>query len=160
MKIFISWSKSSSHAVALALKEWLEIVIQEVVPFVSSEDIAKGSRGRNTITKELEGTGEGIVCITRANLREPWLNFEAGALSKQAGEASVRTILLDLPPQDIEGPLADFQHTEIHDKQDVLKFLSSINDHCTRPLQQSVLEKVFENNWADLEAKIDRKSVV
>lgn len=136
------------------MRDWLQIVIQQVQPFVSSEDIAKGTRGRDAIARELEGTSEGIICITRENVREPWLNFEAGALSKATGEASVRTVLLDLKPADVVGPLSDFQHTELADKEDVLKFLVSINDHCDRPLDKAILEKVFEKNWPDLVSRL------
>ncbi|WP_430331453.1 hypothetical protein [Rhodococcus sp. ACT016] len=93
------------------MKDWLQQVIQQLQPWVSSEDIAKGARGRDAIARELEGTSEGIICITKENVREPWLNFEAGALSKATGESSVRTVLLDLEPADVVGPLSDFQHT-------------------------------------------------
>ena len=129
---------------------------QQVEPFVSSEDIAKGTRGRDAITRELQDTSEGIVCITEQNLREPWLNFEAGALSKETGEASVRTVLLDLTPADVEGPLSDFQHTELNKKEDVRKFLYSVNERCERPLEKAIVDRVFDTNWPALEETLTR----
>ena len=43
MKIFISWSGPISQDVAIAFKEWLPFVVHGCKPFVSSEDIYKGS---------------------------------------------------------------------------------------------------------------------
>lgn len=100
MKVFISWSGSGSpsHQVALILREWLPSVVQAVKPFVSSEDIDKGARGLPAIEAELQDSSCGIICVTRANYERPWLNFEAGALSKQVDEATTRVmpLLIDI----------------------------------------------------------------
>lgn len=83
MKVFISWSGDYSGKIAIALREWLPSVIQSLEqPYVSSEDIAKGSRWNAEVTKELENSCFGIICLTPENLIAPWLHFEAGALSK------------------------------------------------------------------------------
>jgi len=71
VKIFISWSKGTSGAVAAVLREWLPQVIQELEPWSSKEDIAKGTRGRNIIAQELEGTRTELFASlikTRMNL--------------------------------------------------------------------------------------------
>jgi hypothetical protein len=71
VKLFISWSKEPSHSIALALRDWLPLVVTSVEPWVSSEDIAKGTLGSAAIMSELAGTGQGVVCLTRQNLQEP-----------------------------------------------------------------------------------------
>jgi hypothetical protein len=157
VKLFISWSKDPSHAIALALRDWIPQVIQLVEAFVSSEDIAKGTRGSEKITKELAGTDQGVICLTRQNLREPWLYFEAGALSKEAtsSDPRVRTVLFDLRPSDITGPLWDYQHSIITDKAEMSKFLESVNEKCNPPLKDVQLQRAFEKYWPDLVSEVD-----
>jgi hypothetical protein len=69
----------------------------------------KGARSLEEIAAALE-TQFGVICLTRDNLHEPWVLFEAGALSKTRG-ARVWTLLLDLAPADVEPPLSQFLST-------------------------------------------------
>lgn len=64
MKVFLGWSGSTSHKVALAFHDWLPKVIQAIKPYVSSEDIAKGARWATEIAKELESSNFGIISQT------------------------------------------------------------------------------------------------
>src|ERR1700674_605097 len=80
--VFISWSGNRSKHVAVALRDWLPVVIQAAKPFMSSGDIDRGSRWLGELTTVLEVTKVGIVCLTPENLNSAWLLFEAGALSK------------------------------------------------------------------------------
>ena len=82
MKVFISWSGEKSHKIANILREWMPCVIQSIKPYVSSKDIDKGARWSTDIAKELEDSYFGIICVTKSNINAPWINFEAGALSK------------------------------------------------------------------------------
>ena len=81
MKVFISWSGETSKGLAEALREWLPAVIQAVNPYFSPDDVSKGSRWSSEISKELEDSAIGIICLTKENLEAPWIMFEAGALS-------------------------------------------------------------------------------
>ena len=131
MKVFLSWSGNLSHQVACVLKGWLPCVIQSVKPWVSSEDIEKGTRWSTDIAKELKDTAYGIFCITKDNLGAPWVNFEAGAISKLIDEANVSPFLIDMKKSDVQGPLAQFQLTVL-DKEDASKLVHSINCRRTR----------------------------
>src|SRR4051794_33907999 len=109
MKVVISWSGQLSHGVALALRDWLPSVIQSIEPFVSSEDIDKGARWSSDIPKELEDSSFGILCIPTQNLDAPWVNFEAGALSKSLERSRVAPFLFGVDRTDVKGPLLQFQ---------------------------------------------------
>lgn len=81
--VFISWSGERSKGVAAALYDWLPMVVQSARPWMSEEDIEKGSRGLEDVGKALVAMGVGIICLTAGNLERPWILFEA---LKRAGE--------------------------------------------------------------------------
>ncbi|MHC1600307.1 MAG: TIR domain-containing protein [Candidatus Methanospirareceae archaeon] len=156
MKVFISWSGSRSKIVAEIFRKWLPLFIQEIDPWMSSDDIDKGKMSVNEIAKELEDTKVGIICLTKENLNRPWLHFEAGALSKTIHTSFVCPFLLDLAPTDIdtENPLRNFQAT-INSKEDVLKLLKTINKASgNEMLDDERLGETFEKWWPDFEKKI------
>ena len=155
MKVLISWSGQPSCDVALALKRWLPCVIQQVEPYVSSEDIRKGNRWGVDIARELETTDHGIVCLTRSNLDAPWIHFETGALSKSIDTSAVWTLLVgDISPSDIVGPLAQFQHTAV-EQEDFWRLLLAINQSLgSSQLNESTLRQVYDKFWPDLKTSI------
>jgi TIR domain len=154
MKIFISWSGSYSHGVALAIKDWLPFIFPDIDAFVSSEDVRKGKRWLVEISKELANSNFGIICLTRKNLEAPWILFEAGALSKLK-TANVCTLLMDnLRPGDIDGPLSHFQATQFT-KVDVLKLTLSINSQRGKSgIDEPRLKAMVEKWWSDLESNV------
>ena len=83
MKVFISWSGEPSRSIALALRQWLPLVVQHAMPWMSDEEIASGTRWNESMTRALDETEFGIVCVTLANQHQPWLMFEAGAIAKR-----------------------------------------------------------------------------
>lgn len=72
---------------------------------MSSEDIEKGARWQEDLSTKLADTDLGIVCVTPENVRAPWILFEAGTLAKALDRSRVCTYLLDLRPEDLDGPL-------------------------------------------------------
>src|SRR5262245_13022884 len=82
MRLFLSWSGELSHDIAECLYKWLPLVMQRVEPYMSSQSIEKGARWSSHLAKELEKSRFGIVVLTKDNLLEPWLHFEAGAIAK------------------------------------------------------------------------------
>ncbi|OAQ38189.1 hypothetical protein A5893_15435 [Pedobacter psychrophilus] len=156
MKVFLSWSGDLSHKVALELREWIPFVIQSVEPYVSSEDIDKGSRWSIDIAKELEDSSFGILCVTPQNIDAPWLNFEAGALSKAFTTSNVSPFLFGLKPSDLKkSPLLQFQST-LYDKKDLLKLVLSINNALVKEkLDESKLKTTFDVWYEQLKSKLD-----
>lgn len=156
MKVFISWSGTVSRKVAIIFKEWMPNVIQCIDAYVSSENIEKGTRWSTDIAIELADSNFGILCITKDNVKEPWVNFEAGALSKSLDEAKVCPFLYDLKTSALTNtPLLQFQATN-YDKNDVLKLMKSINTSCENNcIPEDLLEKSFEKWWDSLKEKLD-----
>ncbi|MCM3667912.1 TIR domain-containing protein [Mesobacillus maritimus] len=155
MRIFLSWSGTKSHEVALILKEWIPLVIQSVDTYVSSEDIDKGTRWSLDIAKELETCSYGIICVTKENINSPWVNFEAGALSKFVSESFVSPFLLDIKKSEVSGPLLQFQATS-NEKDDVKKLLNGINKACgERGLSENRLDNIFDAMWPLLQSKLE-----
>ena len=143
---------------ASALREWLEMVIQASNPFESSADIRRGAEWWPHIRKELNEARAGIICLTPENLDEPWILFEAGALSSRVEqEAYVCTYLFELEPPAVPQPLAQYQATKASDKEETKQLVLSINGAINAGLDQTnqtpvkLVEKNFERLWPDLE---------
>ena len=156
MKVFLSWSGHKSHQVAIALRDWIPSVIQSITPYVSSEDIDKGTRWSTDIAKELADSSFGILCVTKDNLDEPWLMFEAGALSKMMDKSYVCPFLFDIKMAEIkEGPILQFQTTK-YEKEDIKKLLITLNKCCGETcLKDDQLSKTFEVWWPTLKSALD-----
>jgi hypothetical protein len=82
-KVFISWSGPLAKQVAHVLREWLPTMFDRIDPWFSPTDIRAGATWFGDIQDRLNSSNYGIVVITRANWQRPWLNFEAGSLSKK-----------------------------------------------------------------------------
>lgn len=155
MKVFLSWSGEYSHDVAKAFNDWLPQVINALEPWISSEDIKKGTRWFEEIAMTLSGTNAGIIFVTSENLNAPWLNFEAGALSKSLDKSNVIPFLVDLSNSDLTGPLTNF-NTVSNSKHEILKLLKTLNGciEDSKRRDNSKLEEAFEVWWEKLEAKL------
>jgi len=156
MKVFISWSGPVSHQVAIVFRDWLPSVIQSIEPYVSSEDIDKGTRWSTDIAGELHSSTYGLICLTKDNLLAPWINFEAGALGKSIDKSRVSPFLFRLKRSEVAGPVLQFQST-IFERDDVFKLLKSINIACAEDgLMDARLEKSFEVWWPQLETLLNK----
>ena len=151
MDIFLSWSGKKSKLIAEALQDWLPVVIQSIRPFFSDQSIESGERWSDRLSNELSATNFGIICLTEDNLEAPWVQFEAGALSKLSTKANVATLLFDVNPSDLtKNPLNQFQG-DPPTKEGIYKLLESINCKLEIPLSPQVLSISFERNWHELE---------
>lgn len=154
MKVFISWSGDRSQALAVALKDWLPLVLHYLEPWISTADIKSGDRWSAEIAKGLQETNFGIICVTKDNLEAPWLLFESGALAKSMEDGRVIPLRLDIEVSDIAGPLAQFQ-SEKSDAVGIKRLVSSLNNIATAPVPEERLNRLFDATWPDLKAKID-----
>jgi hypothetical protein len=166
MGVFISWSgkNTKSHLVAIALRGWLQQVIQGCNPWVSVQDIDAGERWGTELFSQLDKHSVGIICITKENQAEPWLNFEAGALAKQlkgdkADESRVCPLLIEMATSDVVGPFKLLQMVPL-DKEGMFQISQMVNKHTiATPLSEEVLKKVFEKFWPDLHVELQQMKV-
>jgi TIR domain len=157
MKVFLSWSGDVSYKVAFALHEWLPRILQRVQPFLSSGDISKGERWSDVLAKELQDSSYGIICVTPYNVNKPWINFEAGALSKFVGRSCITPLLFDIERSaGIKGPLAQFQ-SALCTEEDMFNLAYSINHRMPPDEQvaQEILKETFSLWWCKLEKKFN-----
>ncbi|MDA2478424.1 TIR domain-containing protein [Bacillus cereus group sp. Bce025] len=156
MKVFLSWSGSESKQLAGIFKEWLPNVLQYIEPYMSAEDISLGERWNNNITDSLEEAVFGLIFVTPSNINAPWINFEAGALSKTY-DSKVVPILYNADVMILnQGPLKQFQSAKNLDEESVLSLIKSINQaNGSSRLDESRLDKAFEMWWPNLKKSID-----
>jgi hypothetical protein len=106
------------------------------------------------VATELLQTKAGILCVTADNIEAPWLNFEAGALSKTVGRTLVSPYLIGVKPSDLKGPLVQFQATE-SSKSDTRRLIGTLNKALDEAaLSEKQLDKAFGAFWPGLESAL------
>jgi hypothetical protein len=158
LKLFISWSGQQSHQIASFFRDWLPYIFSNIEPFVSAEDISKGARWSDDIAQKLYEADFGLICITKQNMHSPWLNFEAGALSKSITDktnSKVCPFLMGIKPEELIGPLQQFQAVQ-YDKADIKHFIFSLNKCMENPIPEKRLSDMFENWWPKLYEQLEQ----
>lgn len=155
MKVFISWAGEKSKKVAILLEEWIKMVIQASEPWLST-NIQSGSLWFQELNEQLKEVTIGVVCVTAENREKPWILFEAGALAKGLTTTRVCTLLIDLKNEDIQQPLAQFNHT-YPTKEGMVKLMTTINNHQEKnSLPHHILLKVFDKIGLTLTLNLKR----
>lgn len=160
MKVFICWSEGRSKRIAEELRTWLKMVIQQLDPWMSDEDIRAGARWHSEITSNLADCKVGIICLTPENLHNEWIHFEAGAVSKTVEKTYVCPLLIGgLEKEDVSYPLAQFQlkKADKHGIFDIIKTINSLLDK-TFVLSDEILKKTFDRWWPDFDKVIKELS--
>lgn len=154
--VFISWSGAASRIIAGALRDWLPQVLQNLDPFMSEHDIAKGSRGQDELASRLREAEMGLICLTPDNLDAPWVLFEAGALSNSlANRELVCPYLIGLKKKDVPPPLSLFQLAD-STEDDTLRLVTDMNagfDPSVQLTDQN-LARQFTKWWPELAVAI------
>jgi len=153
--VFISWSGGRSEKVALALRDWLPMVLQAVRPWMSKEDIETGSRGLEEIGKALDAMSIGIICLTPENAEKPWIHFEAGALSKTLSEKTrvCPYVFGELGVGQVKLPLGIFQASKA-DKDGTRRMVLAVNRALGGLVTEERVITWFEREWTALEKKL------
>jgi len=149
----LSWSQTTSKAVALALSAWLPDVLQEVRPWMSERDIEAGEPWLREVETHLGSAEFAIICVTAENYQRPWLNYEAGAMAERL-KGKTCPYLLNVEPNFLERtPLSRLQAVQ-STKDGTKKLIDAINRKLSAPLPDARRDKAFETHWAELDAKL------
>lgn len=155
LKIFVSWSGPVAEKIAGVVADWIPLIFPNAVPWLSTDGISAGQRGMAEIEKGLQGADFGVICVTPDNIGEPWLNFEAGAISNAVGgTARVVPLLTGFTSKVVKGPLQVFQAV-FSDKAGFDSIAKSINESLaegTRP--QENLKRTLDAFWPQLDANM------
>lgn len=156
MKIFLSWSKSKSKEISLAVKSFLEGMFRNSVTiWMSSESITYGSMFLNEIGNALKESDKCFAIITSENYTAPWIMYEAGAIairnyhkSNSNAKNAVIPILFDeIEDNKFRGnPLDQFQRL-IFNRNNLNKLVKEINDNTNAFPNSDTLETQFNLNW-------------
>lgn len=128
-KIFISWSGDNSKTIACALKDRLENGIFNSTGlecFVSEMDISSGDDWWNKIKTELNNCKLGIICITKENVKAPWIFFESGAMV--ARDLKVIPLLINCDWNALSStPLSSKHRVDFYKQEKFIKMILDIN---------------------------------
>jgi hypothetical protein len=153
VRVFISWSGERSKTLAIAMRDWLPLVLHYIEPWLSEADIGAGERWAHPVAQQLSDTNFGIVCVTSENVNSPWLLFEAGALAKSLETSKVVALLLELDFSDVTGPLAQFQAKKLT-RAGVQETVNSLQSSAPSAVPEERVRRLFDATWPDFEAAL------
>lgn len=156
VKIFLSWSGEQSRQLADAFANWLPNVLQHVEPYISSKNIGLGERALDNIKNELETSSFGIVFVTKENIKAPWINYEAGAISNSLGVKKVIPVMYDCELIDLDNsPLRQFQAAKDLEQENVGRIIMAINSVSEEfKLSDDRVERAFNQWWGVLKDEL------
>ena len=157
-KIFISWSGNYSRQISEELKRVLEEVVFPgggIKCFVSTQDIASGEDWYRKIKSELHASKLGIMCITKENVKAPWLYFEAGALI--GNNLKVIPLLINCDQSSLERtPIRANQSVQFYEPERFYKMLEDIRTDFSllNELKKEEIAKRYENAYESMKSKL------
>jgi hypothetical protein len=156
IELFVSWSKSRSRQAAETIKEWLPNALPGVKPWMSKEDITKGTTWFNAISDQLARSGACLICVTPENIQSAWLFYEAGAIAHAMRGALVCPYLIGVKPSDLAGtPLGQYQAT-VFEKNDTHLLIRSLNERLKPPHDEKLVRTAFNGSWGALKRKLTK----
>ena len=161
--VFISWSGKRSGLIANAFSSFIDQLFDDAIKnkvFLSSRDIRTGTDWIKEINGALRESKVGIICLTPENMTEPWLLFEAGALSKTAGETFVIPYLHEMARSKLGRPLEQFNaaKTTRDDTNKIVKVINSVLG--SKKLPDKILQLSFDDAWPKFQGQLEKLPTV
>jgi hypothetical protein len=148
--IFVSWAGKRSHSIASALSHWLPCFSSSFETWMS-DDLPAGQRWSTQLAEKLASTDTGILCVTEENHSSPWLNFEAGAISRSVTVSQVIPYAIGIDPADVPHPIGQFQAVRAT-RAGTLTLLKGLSAALPEPV--TIDPKLFSALWPLLESAI------
>lgn len=149
MKLFLAWSGSRSYELAKALASCIREVFPEgAVNYFLSSGIEPGTLWFDALDQALKESDAVLLCITRDNVRSPWMHFEVGSRLGTDKHGRIFTYLLDAKPDELTDPLRKYQAADCS-KEGTLSLLETLSKAPGNTLNDS-----FERCWPKLEREI------
>lgn len=147
-EVFFSWSGDKSKEIALKFQDLFKHVFEPAVTsFMSARDIGVGRRSLDVLFSKLEQCNYGVCFVDAENARAPWIQFEAGALSKLIDTSRVMVLSLDGNVQSLEGtPLNEFQH-KLFNKDDIKSIFEGIIESYKLEKSRDIIIQRFDGEW-------------
>lgn len=156
MKLFISWSKTTSREIALALKEFLvEFFNSKTLEvYLSASNIRPGENWFDSIRNGITGSEICIIVMTDENELSRWTHFEAGAIAFNTKSSNIIPLLATTRDIDETSPLRHFQYIKNTPPQ-VLGLVRLIKKAGRLTgVRQDEIEQHFEGNYPKFAAKV------
>lgn len=155
MRVFISWAGPRGRKIAEELRRAIERINPKFRPWVSSQDLGKGSMWAAELSDEIKRHTVIMACLTRESKDRPWIMFEAGIVFGTAGKPHVSPILFGIEKQDlIEHPMELFNHTSFN-KDDFAKLFRDLNKMLgSEALTDDVCSDLFGREWPNLQHSV------
>ena len=155
--VFFSWSGERSKKVAEAFQDIFKEVFDPVIEcFLSTRDIAPGARSIQILFDKLEKCNYGICFIDSENVTAPWIQFEAGALSKMVENSKVMILLLDNNTECLQGtPLFAFQH-KLFNREHIQSIFEEIIKLFDQESSKESFLKRFEKSWGSFSERSNK----
>lgn len=128
-EVFISWSGEKANKYAEFLESMLDSVFSMQVNTFYSGKIESGTIWLEKINNALAESKVGIIVLTKESMKQPWVNFEAGAIFKaDSSNVSVIPICVDIPFKELDGhPLSFFQSRYYFEWQSIMQLFEYLN---------------------------------
>jgi hypothetical protein len=155
-EIFLSWSKPMSKAAAEAFKDFLPLLLPRVKPWMSSQDIEKGTGWFNAIAEQFARSRACLLLITPENVTSSWLYFEAGGVALAMKDSRVVPYLIGVTPGAISHTALGQYQVTLFEKDDTRQLIFSMNRTLEAPTDETVLGSAFEGVWPRLQRRLAR----
>lgn len=149
--VFLSWSGDQSKKIAEAFEELFKAVFAPTIRcFLSTKNIGAGARSIGELFRALEKCNYGVCFINSENAKAPWIQFEAGALSKIIDDSRVMVLLLEENSiNNLFGtPLGEFQH-KLFNKEDIRSIFEEIIKIFDYSDDKDSFLQRFDSSWSD-----------